>query len=535
MSNAVSKAVANHPRVDSARYSSEASRQEAKIVKSGLFPQLSLRGSVGPEFRDRDIVGTSTDEWFSARELRAVLRQQIFHGFLTIKDTRAAGMRAQAQELLEQGVREDLAMEVAEVYLGVKRAREQIVLAQDNIQVHVDSKDKTQQRVDAGKGQKADLDLVEGRLGLARSSLDTRNTLLENALVRYKQLVGENASSSLSMPQAVPAGALPSSLASADTSGNWSRRAAQMSYEAARMSADAGSGLYWPRFDLEVSGGVGEEIGGINGQDNDFRALLVGTWDVYAGGSLRAEKHLRDATSKEALANVGDAILLADEDLGRAMADRDGARSQIGALSTYAESMVEVVDAYQQQLEIGNRSILNLLDVENEEFRANSALVDARYALRLSEYRMIATMGRLVSLLTGADVTGGGRSPVADYRNPVPADSSPSIAFDAEEDAAVVASEIRESGADPEEVEIEIVESGKKKGGFFGLFRKKDKGAAADTEIVVSEVATEAPMGSVADPYPPAPPESIESIESTELSDSGYGGNKVVIKETPLE
>ena len=184
-------------------------------------------------------------------------------------------------------MKEELALSVTEAYLGVLRAREQVGLAVSNVGIHRETLGRTSERAEAGRGQKVDVALVEARLGLAEASLETRRALLKSNNVRYKQLVGEEPQS-LQWPNAIPRSAMPESMAGADTSGNFARIAAETNYDAAKLDESAARGLRWPRFDLEASGSLGQDIGGIIGEDNQFGVFIVGRWDLYSGGAISA-------------------------------------------------------------------------------------------------------------------------------------------------------------------------------------------------------------------------------------------------------
>lgn len=57
----------------------------------------------------------------------------------------------------------------------------------------------------------------------------------------------------------------------------------------------------------------------------------------------------------------------------------------------------ELLEVYLEQLAIGKRTLLDVLDIQNELFRARSGLVSAEFQLRLAEYRLLATGGRFLA------------------------------------------------------------------------------------------------------------------------------------------
>ncbi len=72
---------------------------------------------------------------------------------------------------------------------------------------------------------------------------------------------------------------------------------------------------------------------------------------------------------------------------------------QIQYLREHQRTSEMVRDAYQRQFDIGQRTLLDLLDSENELFDANRALENAQQDLLLAEMRVLASSGKLLETL----------------------------------------------------------------------------------------------------------------------------------------
>jgi adhesin transport system outer membrane protein len=126
---------------------------------------------------------------------------------------------------------------------------------------------------------------------------------------------------------------------------------------------------------------------------------LVLNYNLYKGGSdqarirqyvdkLNATYDLRDKVCRD----VRQTALIAYNDVSKL-------ESQIGFLSQHELSTSKAREAYRQQFDIGQRSLLDLLDTENEYFQARRALVNAEYDLSLAKARVLAANGTLLSAL----------------------------------------------------------------------------------------------------------------------------------------
>ncbi len=74
-------------------------------------------------------------------------------------------------------------------------------------------------------------------------------------------------------------------------------------------------------------------------------------------------------------------------------------REQIRYLNEHRQSIDRVRGAYQQQFDIGQRTLLDVLDSENEFFEASRAYANAQYDIALADARTLAAMGQLMQTL----------------------------------------------------------------------------------------------------------------------------------------
>ncbi len=74
-------------------------------------------------------------------------------------------------------------------------------------------------------------------------------------------------------------------------------------------------------------------------------------------------------------------------------------RAQIPFLREHELATSKVRIAYRQQFQIGQRSLLDLLNTENELFDSQRALVNGIYDLKKAEYRWLALSHRLLPAL----------------------------------------------------------------------------------------------------------------------------------------
>ena len=79
--------------------------------------------------------------------------------------------------------------------------------------------------------------------------------------------------------------------------------------------------------------------------------------------------------------------------------DVNNLRSKLRALESHRDGSRLVVQAYDDQFDIGRRTLLDTLDARNEAFQAERALVQGHSELRKAYYRTLHAMGSLVETL----------------------------------------------------------------------------------------------------------------------------------------
>lgn len=96
-----------------------------------------------------------------------------------------------------------------------------------------------------------------------------------------------------------------------------------------------------------------------------------------------------------------------NEKLRLAWTALNNARQQIPIAAEYADRSMKVRTAYQKQFSIGERTLLDLLDSENELLTAQRRLVEIQFIERFTEYRIKARMGDLLRNLSIQSPTAG--------------------------------------------------------------------------------------------------------------------------------
>ncbi|MCM2319900.1 MAG: TolC family outer membrane protein [Pseudomonas sp.] len=399
LSEAMQSALEVHPEIQAGIHARLSVEEQMKAAKGGYLPQVDLLAGYGRENTDSPGTrgNTHDTETLTRGESSLRLQQMLFDGFATSGEVgrQRATVNARAYELL--GSSEQTALRVAEVYLDVLRREALMRLAEDNLRSHERIYDQIRLRSERGVGRMADLDQAEARLAQARNNLLTEQVNLSDAQVNYFSVVGRNPAD-LNQPPTL-SGQLPTSLQDAREellSNNPLLSSAQSDVQAAEHQYAVAKSTFYPRFDAELSRSADNNIDGSTGHQNEWRAMLNMRYNLFAGGSNKADLQSKAYQINQSMDIRNNALRVLNEDLGLAWNALDNARQQLPIAQQYVDYSTRVRTSYQKQFILGDRTLLDLLDSENELFSASRRLEDVRYAELFTQYRIKAITGTLL-------------------------------------------------------------------------------------------------------------------------------------------
>jgi len=387
------------PELNGVEYDTLSLREEQRIARSELLPKVSLSGSAGWSKRSRTLDGlVNTGDSLFQRQIGISVRQLVFDGGTGRRQARASRNAYLAQQYLEKGMIEDRVVDLVEVYLEVIRSRKQVALAEKNAANHRQMRDMLAERVAAG-GSRTDLALIQGRLGLAMNTLSTQRLQYKLATGRFERLTGKTPSK-LVYPK-IPT--VPETMDAVDVSRNHRYLAAMEALEAAKHRALANKGLYAPKVYLDAGYSRGQDVIGINGRDDEARALLVGSWDIFRSGyhkAMNARSEFQVGKYEE-LARSGD--IQRYYDLNVAWQERAGSIASVEAMKKYSNELASVADDYEEQFKVGRQELLNILDVQSEFYTASSQLLNAKFDMDIGAFRILKVQGKAAEFIMGPD------------------------------------------------------------------------------------------------------------------------------------
>ncbi|WP_347904676.1 TolC family outer membrane protein [Pseudomonas purpurea] len=401
LTEAIQSTLDNHPELRASQNNRLSADEDVKVAKGGFYPTLDLNAGYGRGYSDntttRALGNHHTEtQWYTQSELR--LRQMLFDGFNTANEVGRTKSVSNSRAYYTRGTAESLALRTIEVYLEVLKRRELVTLATNNLQAHLRVNDQIGLRTQRGVGSNADLDQSKARRALAENNLDTAQVDLADAEANFFSAVGRMPDELETLPSIK--GEVPPSLPDARQSmleNNPYLKSAQADVNAAESQYEIAKSPFYPRFDAEAAVGANDNVQGDLGHDNEWRVGVIMNYNLFKGGSDKARLQSDAHKINQAMDIRNNALRMLNENITLAWNAMVNAKKQTPTAREYAETTTRVRAAYQDQFGLGQRTLLDLLDSENELYNANRRYTEVRYTEEFSMYRVLANMGELLN------------------------------------------------------------------------------------------------------------------------------------------
>jgi adhesin transport system outer membrane protein len=374
---------------------------EIDVAKGGFLPRVDLSAEGG---RERNTLrGRFPEDTVSFPRTGATLsvNQLLWDGLATHDEVKRLDHQRMTRYFEFLDATEQAALEAARAYYDELRYRKLVELAEDNYVQHKSIYNQIQSRTKAGVGRGVDSEQANARLALAESNLSTEIANLHDVTARYLRVIGAQPPQTMPEPgllqQFYDRDARQATLAAISHSPSIS--AAIENLRASRAQADESKNVYQPKIEARLSTGAGKNYLGNIDERRDSQALIELNWNLYNGGSDHARVKQYAALVESAADQRDKACRDVRQTFSIAHNDIAKLTDQVRILRDNVLSIEKARDAYRQQFDIGQRSLLDLLNSENELYTAQHAEVDAEYDLGIAYARMQAAQGTLTAAL----------------------------------------------------------------------------------------------------------------------------------------
>ncbi len=411
----VSEALGTNPEFTSILNTERSVETQLDQARALYKPSVDITADTGYEQTETPVIDRET---LFRNQASLSISQLVYDGAATLNQIDRQKSLLKAARFRTNEAAQLVSLNITNAYLNVLRANSLLDIAEANLEDHMKILARIDDGARNGRFNQGDLAQIEARVALAEANLETVRQNQIQARAAYMQATNNTAPEELEMPQ-FNASYLP------ETVDEFIRYARENSptlasfrseVTAADEDYDSAKGSFLPNLNLEVTGTKGEDLGGIEGSETLASALLVMRWNVYRGGADKArlkEQYFQRSIAEDELNNALRTLM---NDIKNIWASRDATANQIETFMRQSEANEKLVRIYQEQFDLGRRSLLDLLDTRNALFTSENSKINAVFNTLFASYQLLALSGDLTKQLGIGNVRELYREPTAEFK-----------------------------------------------------------------------------------------------------------------------
>ena len=398
----VEDTLANHRGLKIIQENLDVTRHELRRAKAGWGPSLDATGRYGMSKLSDSTTRSygSDDSMYPANSIGLTLTQPLWDGFATRSRVRTGEATVESMEYRVFDNATSFGLDGLIAHVDYLRRLEILHLAQANVARHKEILGSQRERLNLGASTSADLTQTQGRLSRAQSTLTQAEASLREAEASYIRLTGRPVPASLS-EVSIPDGMFtdPDAVAKEAEQHNPKLKAYLADIRAARGQKELAQSAYHPKINLEAGPRYSDRGGKGSQWVNSFEVMGTMRWNLYNSGADKAETEAAESRvrqSRQTAYNFYDEMNLEITNTWTRY------KAAIEQRKYYQEAVVyntQTRDAYLAQFNLGQRSLLDVLDAENELFNSATEEATARGNEVVGAYRLYALAGEFLPKL----------------------------------------------------------------------------------------------------------------------------------------
>jgi len=370
-------------------------------ARSAYFPTVDATGAFGREQSENptttaiDGVGKVT---LNKRESNIEMRQNLFSGGGIAYEYKRNQYILQSQQLKTLGIAEDLALDIVNTYLQILLREHFLALAKINLRVHRQVFVMIKERSDAGVSREAEIDQADARVAQAEANLISVEADLREAKINYAKKVGKWPGK-LVAPRVPQNKQLPATLPKAIEIGLENHPTVKSSYadiKQAKAQYQVARAAYYPKVDFIVSAARNRNLGGLVGANNNKLASIRMNYNMFRGGADEANVRMTAYQVQEAYEVKNRSLIQLRESVRLSWNVWIASGLRLSPLRRHVLSARETRTAYEEQFKVGKRTLLDLLNSQNEYYESQIDYARGQTDELYARYRILNSTGMLL-------------------------------------------------------------------------------------------------------------------------------------------
>ncbi len=393
LTQALSAAYKFNPKLDAARASQRATDEEVPRAMSGYRP--SVTGSATTAYQNTRGGTSVTSGELNPRTYSVGVVQPLFRGFRTLNAVNGAEATVRAGREQLRLVESQVLLEAVTAFGDVVRDQTIVRIRENNVTVLTRDLKSTQDRFNVGEVTRTDVAQSQARRAAAVSALDLAKANLQTSRATFERVIG-HPPSNLSLAQ--PSRLVPKALNEAiEIALRESPIVVGALYreQAARFAIETIRGELLPTVQVEANYGKSFETSTATPETEQTTVTGRLTVPFYTGGEVQARLRQAKQTHVQRIQEIEQNRTEQQASVVQAWSQMVAARAQVESDQASVEASRIALAGVREEERVGQRTLLDVLNAEQELLNNEVALATDRRNLLVASYSLLSVMGRL--------------------------------------------------------------------------------------------------------------------------------------------
>lgn len=388
-------AYSTNPTLRAARAQLRAVNEGVPQALSNWRPTVTVTGTAGKQRIESETSVSTSNDTTTPLTASAVLSQPLYRGGRTIAETARAENEVLAQRAALDSVEQSILLRAATAYMDVWRDQSVLDLNINNERVLQRQLEASQDRFTVGELTRTDVAQSETRLAVATADRIAAEGNLSTSRAIFQEVVGI-APAVLAAPP--PVDNLPSGLDETVQSAvatNPDVLAATFAEKAAQKRVREVVGELLPTVSIDASVSHNEETS-VSGSETDAAQVLAKiTVPLYQQGAVSSRVREAKQISSQRRLEIDEVRRRQEQEAVSAWRALETARAQTRSFEAGVRSAEIALEGVRQENSVGARTVLDILDAEQELLDAKVNLVRSQRDTVVTGFQVLAAAGRL--------------------------------------------------------------------------------------------------------------------------------------------
>ncbi len=396
---ALISAYQTNPQLQARRAFLRATDEQVPQALSNWRPTVSVDASLAYNLQDNipDFTAGEGVVKTTPGSVELSVTQNIFRGLRTLAQTDQAEASVKAERATVMSVEQTVLINAARAYLNVLRDEAVADLNANNEQVLRRQLQAAQDRFRVGEITRTDVSQADSRLAGATADRLQAENQVEISRAAYEEAIG-HPPVNLTMPTlSVQLPQTRDDASAMAQAKNPDITAARYSWEASQASIRDVKGQLLPTLAAFASGTFAYESSLDDQKTLSAQVGLSLTVPLYQAGSvysqIREAKHLA-GRAKLDIDDTRDGVA---QTMTEAWENLQSARARVAAYESQIEAATIALEGVQREAQVGSRTVLDVLDAEQELLTARVNLVRAQNDEAVSTYEVMVALGNMTA------------------------------------------------------------------------------------------------------------------------------------------